>query len=115
MMLDHVMEELKTVREGTVAMTPELADNVLDAMYMLMEMRKVSEEKLAYYKELEAEGRMVIRKPAEGEKCGTCRNYDQEPGTLSGYCKVRKERRRPKKALFVYRSRNACKDYRRRE
>lgn len=116
MLLDDVLAGLRDVRDGEAAMTPEQADTVLDAIYLLLERQKVTEEKLAYYKVLEREGRLKVRPPVEGRKCGTCGNYDSIQGSACGYCKVREDRRRPGKRLYVGRSRMACKDnYRKKE
>lgn len=111
MLLDDVLAGLRDVRDGEAAMTPEQADTVLDAIYLLLERQKVTEEKLAYYKGLEREGRLKVRPPVEGRKCGTCGNYDIIPGTAYGYCKVRKDKYNAKKRLYVGRSRMACKDH----
>lgn len=50
MLLDDVLAGLRDVRDGEAAMTPEQADTVLDAIYLLLERQKVTEEKLAYYR-----------------------------------------------------------------
>lgn len=116
MLLDDVLAGLRDVRDGEAAMTPEQADTVLDAIYLLLERQKVTEEKLAYYKGLEREGCLKVRPPVEDRKCGTCGNYDIIPGTAYGYCKVRKDKYNAKKRLYVGRSRMACKDnYRKKE
>ena len=47
MLLGEVMAGLRDVRDGKAVMTPEQADNVLDAIYLLLERNKVTEEKLA--------------------------------------------------------------------
>lgn len=111
MLLGEVMDGLRDVRDGKAVMTPEQADNVLDAIYLLLERNKITEEKLAYYKGLEREGRLKVRPPMYGRKCGTCESYDIIPGSACGHCKVREDKHRPGKQLYVYRSRGACKDY----
>lgn len=111
MLLGEVMAGLRDVRDGMTVMTPEQADTVLDAIYLLLERNKVTEENLAYYKGLEREGRLKVRPPVEGRKCGTCVNYDIIPGTAYGYCKVRRDKYNAKKRLYVGRSRMACKDH----
>ena len=50
MLLGEVMAGLRDVRDGKAVMTPEQADNVLDAIYLLLERNKVTEEKLAFYR-----------------------------------------------------------------
>ena len=111
MLLDEVMAGLRDVGRGKAVMTPEQADNVLDAIYLLLERRKVTENRLAYYKELEREGRLKIAPPVTGERCGTCRNYDRISGMLWGYCRVRREKHHKDQPLAVSRSRKACKTY----
>ncbi len=110
MLLGEVMAGLRDVRDGKAVMTPEQADNVLDAIYLLKERQKVTEEKLAYYKGLEREGRLKIVPPVNGKLCGNCGSYDQIPGIMWGHCMVRKDRYN-QKPLPVSRSRKACKDY----
>ena len=50
MLLGEVMAGLRDVRDGEAVMTPEQADTVLDAIYLLLERQKVTEENLAYYR-----------------------------------------------------------------
>ena len=110
MLLDDVLEDLRHVENGGRLMDKPLAGRAADAMEMLLEINQAHEEKLAYYKKLEMEGRLKVRPPVEGRKCGTCGNYDIIPGTAYGYCKVRKDKYNAKKQLYVGRSRVACKD-----
>lgn len=110
MLLDDVLEDLRHVENGGRLMDMPLAGRAADTIEMLLEINQAHEEKLAYYKKLEMEGRLKVRPPVEGRKCGTCGNYDIIPGTAYGYCKVRKDKHRPKKQLYVGRSRAACKD-----
>lgn len=111
MLLGEVMDGLRDVRDGKAVMTPEQADNVLDAIYLLLERNKVTEEKLAYYKDLKREGRLKTAPPTKGERCETCRNYDRIQGTARGHCKVRTERNYKDRPLPVSRRKFACKDY----
>lgn len=62
MLLGEVMAGLRDVRDGKAVMTPEQADNVLDAIYLLLERNKITEEKLAYYR------RKAIEKNLKEEK-----------------------------------------------
>ena len=50
MLLDEVLAGLRDVSRGKAVMTPEQADNVLDAIYLLLERQKVTEENLAFYR-----------------------------------------------------------------
>lgn len=116
MLLDDVLEDLRHVENGGRLMDKPLAGQSAEAIEMLLEINRAYEEKLNYYKELEADGRLKVRPPVEGRKCGTCGNYDNIPGSAYGYCKVREDKHRPGKQLYVCRSRMACKDnYRKKE
>ena len=110
MLLDDVLEDLRHVENGGRLMDKPLAGRAVDTIEMLVEINRGQEEQLAHYKELEIEGRLKVRPPVEGRKCGTCGNYDIIPGTAYGYCKVRKDKHRPQKQLYVGRRRVACKD-----
>ena len=111
MLLDEVLAGLRDVRSGKAVMTPEQADNVLDAIYLLLERNKIMEDLLAYYKNMEREGRLRVLPAVCGKKCGTCGKYDMISRTAYGFCKVREDKNRPGKKLYVNRCRKACNDY----
>ncbi len=61
----------------------------------------------------EREGRLVIKEPLIEGSCGTCQSFYPETGKSSGPCYTRHDRMG--KYLYVCRSRNACRYYKRRE
>lgn len=115
MLLDDVLEDLRHVENGGKLMDKPLAGRAADALEMLLEINRANEERLAYYKELEAEGRLKVLPPVKGDKCGVCDHYEPTTGTAYGRCKVRKEKWKPQEPLHVQRCRKACADYRRKE
>lgn len=119
MLLDEVLEDLRHVENGGRLMDKPLAGRAADTMEMLLEINRCQEEQLAYFKELQAEGRLKILAPLGGERCETCQNYNPFEGKLCGICMVRmRTNKRGEKVggpLFVTRSKRACRDYRKKE
>lgn len=68
MLLDDVLEDLRHVENGGRLMDKPLAGRAADTIEMLMEINRGQEEQLAYFKELQAEGRLKILDPMGGEK-----------------------------------------------
>ena len=119
MLLDDVLEDLRHVENGGRLMDKPLAGRAADTMEMLLEINRCQEEQLAYFKELQAEGRLKILAPLGGERCETCQNYNPFEGKLCGRCMVRmRTNKRGEKVggpLFVTRSKKGCRDYRKKE
>lgn len=119
MIVDEVLEDLRHVENGGRLMDKPLAGRAADTLEMLLEINRGLEEQLAYFKELQKEGRLKILDTLGGERCETCRNYKPFEGKLCGRCTVRmRTNKRGEKVggpLFVTRSKQACRDYRKKE
>ena len=119
MIVDEVLEDLRHVENGGRLMDKPLAGRAADTIEALVDILRAREEQLAYFKELQKEGRLKILAPMTGERCETCGNYKPLEGKLCGRCTVRmrtNKRGEPVGGpLFVVRSKKACRDYRKKE
>lgn len=77
-------------------------------------------ERLKFYEDLQAAGRLRILKHSYGEGCATCEHWHRIEGTRRGTCSKRAKRRNKwgqeiDAPFEPSQSRMACKDYERKE
>ena len=104
MFLNELMDVLHDAEAGKVEVGPELAGEAAGAIEIL-------QTKLNYYEKLKESGRLIIRRPVEGQKCGTCDHFQREGHTAHGICGARNDRRCKDQPLLVKQTRLCCLKY----